>query len=184
MVTKGDRGGGGVNQGEFGINIYRLLYIKVDDQQGYTVQHGRLYSKIYNNLYGKSIQMQIDIIRYGFNPWLGKIPWRRAWQPAPVFLPREIHEQRNLAGYSPQSLKESYIQHAHKDTYRKIQMTLATQMGKNLPTTQETWDQSLGQEDLLEDEMATHSSILAWRFPWTEEPGRIQSTGSQRIREN
>ena len=43
----------------------------------------------------------------------------------------------------------------------------------------ETWVQSLGQEDLLEKEMATHSSVLAWKIPWTEEPGRLQSTGSQ-----
>ena len=52
-------------------------------------------------------------------------------------------------------------------------------MVKNPPAKQETQVQSLGQEDPLEKEMATHSSILAWRIPWTEEPGRIQSTGSQ-----
>ena len=55
---------------------------------------------------------------------------------------------------------------------------------KNLPTmkeTQETWVQSLGQEDPLEKEMATHSSILAWEIPWIEEPGGLQSTGSQRV---
>ena len=46
----------------------------------------------------------------------------------------------------------------------------------------ETWVQPLGQEDPLEKEMATHSSILAWKMPWTEEPGRLQSMGSQRIR--
>ena len=51
---------------------------------------------------------------------------------------------------------------------------------KNLPAMQETWVQSLGWEDLLEKGMATHSSILAWRIPWTEEPGGLQSTGSQR----
>jgi len=45
----------------------------------------------------------------------------------------------------------------------------------------ETWVQSLGWEDPLEKEMATHSSILAWRIPWTEEPGGLQSTGSQRV---
>ena len=50
---------------------------------------------------------------------------------------------------------------------------------KRLPTIWETWVQSLGQEDLLEKEMATHSSILAWKIPWTEEPGRLQSIGSQ-----
>ena len=47
---------------------------------------------------------------------------------------------------------------------------------------QETWVPSLGQEDPLEKEMATHSSLLAWRIPWTEESGGLQSTGSQRVR--
>ena len=54
-------------------------------------------------------------------------------------------------------------------------------MVKNLPAMQETWVRSLGQEDPLGKEMATHSSILAWRILWAEEPGRLQSTGSQRI---
>ena len=54
-------------------------------------------------------------------------------------------------------------------------------MIKNLPATQETWVQSEGQEDLLEEGMATHSSILPWRIPWTEEPGGLQSMGSQRV---
>ena len=49
---------------------------------------------------------------------------------------------------------------------------------------QETWVRSLGQEDPLEKEMATHSSILAWKIPWTEDPGRLQSMGSQRVRHN
>ena len=52
---------------------------------------------------------------------------------------------------------------------------------KHLPAVHETWVRSLGWEDPLEKEMATHSSILAWRIPWTEEPGRLQSTGSQRV---
>ena len=55
-------------------------------------------------------------------------------------------------------------------------------MVKNLPATQETQVQSLAQEDPLEEGMATHSSILAWRVPWAEEPGRLQSMGSQRVR--
>ena len=57
-------------------------------------------------------------------------------------------------------------------------------MVKNLPTVQEPqkmWVQCLGQEDPLEEGMATHSSILAWRIPWTEEPGGPQSTGLQRV---
>ena len=60
--------------------------------------------------------------------------------------------------------------------------SLVAQRLKHLPAMQETWVQSLGREDLLEKEMATHSSILAWRIPWTEEPGRLLSTGSQRVR--
>ena len=51
-----------------------------------------------------------------------------------------------------------------------------------MPTMQETWVQSLGREDLLEKEMATHSSILAWKIPWMVEPGRLQSMGLQRVR--
>ena len=51
---------------------------------------------------------------------------------------------------------------------------------KNLPADQETWVRSLGQEDPPEKEMATHSSILAWRITWTEEPGGLQSTGLQK----
>ena len=54
-------------------------------------------------------------------------------------------------------------------------------MVKRLPTMQETWVQSLGWEDLLEKEMATHSSILAWKIPWTGEPGKLQSMGLQRV---
>ena len=55
---------------------------------------------------------------------------------------------------------------------------------KRLPTMRETRVQSLGQEDPLEKEMATHSSILAWKIPWTEEPGRRQSMGSERVGHN
>ena len=58
------------------------------------------------------------------------------------------------------------------------------QMVKNLPAMQETRVRSLGGEDPLEKEMATHSSILAWRIPWTEEPGGLQSMGLQRVGRN
>ena len=60
--------------------------------------------------------------------------------------------------------------------------SLVAQRLKHLPAMWETWVRSLGREDPLEKEMATHSSILAWRIPWTEEPGGLQSTGSQRVR--
>ena len=59
--------------------------------------------------------------------------------------------------------------------------SLVAQTVKNLPAVQETRIRSLSWEDPLEKEMATHSSILAWRIPWTEEPGRLQSTRSQRV---
>ena len=59
--------------------------------------------------------------------------------------------------------------------------SLVAQMVNNLPAMQETWVRSLSCENPLEKRMATHSSILAWRIPWTEEPGGLQSTGSQRV---
>ena len=62
--------------------------------------------------------------------------------------------------------------------------SLVAQRLKRLPAMRETQVQSLGQEDPLEKEMATHSSILAWRIPWMEEPGRLQSTGSRRVGHN
>ena len=65
-----------------------------------------------------------------------------------------------------------------------IQASLVAQMAKNLPVMQETWIRSLGWEDTLKKGMVNHSSILAWRIPWTEEPGRLQSMESQRVRHN
>ena len=60
-----------------------------------------------------------------------------------------------------------------------MNLAFIAQLVKNLPTMQKTWVQFLGQEDSLEKEMAIHSSILAWKIPWTEEPGRLQSMWSQ-----
>ena len=79
---------------------------------------------------------------------------------------------------------QSEVSQKEKDEYRvlmHIWTSLVAQMVKRLPTMQETRVQSLGQEGLLEKEMATHSSILAWKIPWMEEPGRLQSMGSQRV---
>ena len=61
------------------------------------------------------------------------------------------------------------------------QASLVAQRLKRLPAMRETWVRSLGRGDSLEKEMATHSSVLAWRIPWTEEPSRLQSMGSQRV---
>ena len=59
---------------------------------------------------------------------------------------------------------------------------LVAQLVKNLPAVLETWVQSVGREDPLEEGMATHSRVLAWRIPWTEKPGGLQPTGLQRVR--
>ena len=67
-------------------------------------------------------------------------------------------------------------------TYLNAPASLVAQRLKHLPAMQETWVRTLGQEDPLEKEMATHPSILAWRIPWMEEPGGLQSMGSQRVR--
>ena len=70
---------------------------------------------------------------------------------------------------------------SHGDLMWLMAETLSRVYAKRFPTMQETRVQSLGREDPLEKEMATHSSILAWKIPWTEEPGRLQSVGSQRV---
>ena len=65
-----------------------------------------------------------------------------------------------------------------------IDASLLAHSIKNLPAMQETQVQSVSQEDSLEKEMSTHTSILAWRIPWTEDPRGLQSMGSQRVRHN
>ena len=65
--------------------------------------------------------------------------------------------------------------------FLEYRVSLVAQMVKNLPAVKETQVQSLGQEDSQEKKMATHFSILAWRIPWTEEPGGLQSMGLQRV---
>ena len=72
--------------------------------------------------------------------------------------------------------------HQRSQELCSISHPTGAEMVKNLPAMQEIWVQSLGWEDPLEKGMATHSSILAWRIPWTEEPGRLQSIWSQRVR--
>ena len=69
-------------------------------------------------------------------------------------------------------------------TYDLYKASLVAPSVKNLLIVQGTWVQSLGQEDPLEKEMATHSSIVAWKIPWTEEPAWLQSMGSQRVGDN
>ena len=74
------------------------------------------------------------------------------------------------------------LRYADNTALMAEETSLVAQTVKRLPTMRETQVQSLGWEDLLEKEMATHSSILAWKIPWTEEPVRLQSMGSQTVR--
>ena len=74
-----------------------------------------------------------------------------------------------------------HFSHKFIEKYSSL-TSLVVQMVKNLSATQEAHDRSLDQEDPLEKGMATPSSILAWRIPWTEEPARLQSMGSQTVR--
>ena len=69
-----------------------------------------------------------------------------------------------------------------KEKLPRAMASLVAQRVKRLPAVQETWVRSLGQGDPLEKEMATHSSTLAWKVPWTEKPGRLQSMGLQGVR--
>ena len=97
----------------------------------------------------------------------------------PVLLPGKSHGQRSLVGYSPWSYRVVHDWVISLPWYEAI--TLVAQRLKCLPSMQETLVQSLGWEDPLEKEMATHSSILTWRIPWTEEPGGLQSTGHKEL---
>ena len=72
-------------------------------------------------------------------------------------------------------------QSAFESVFITSQLSLVAQTVKHLSTMRETWVRSLGREDPLEKEMAIHSSTIAWKIPWTEEPGRLQSMGSQRV---
>ena len=85
-------------------------------------------------------------------------------------------------GFAPRCLTPDLCFHVSAALSFIIGVGMVAQMIKNLPAVQETWVQPLGQEDPLEEGMATHSGILAWRVPWTEEPGELQCTGSQRVR--
>ena len=99
------------------------------------------------------------------------LAWRISWMEEPGRL-QSMASQR--VGHDwPQKQQHTYMWGF-----------LAAQMVKSLPAMQETWVSSLGQVDPLEKGMATFSSILTWRIPWTEEPGGLQSMGSQRVWHN
>ena len=95
---------------------------------------------------------------------------------------KERTQKKNYRGFSGSPVVETWPSNA--GGMGLISGWEVAQMVKRLPTMQETWVQSLGWENLLEKDMATHSNILAWKIPWTEEHGRLQSMGLQRVRHN
>ena len=115
----------------------------------------------------------------GSIPGLGRSLGEGNGYPLQYSPPGKSHGQRSVAGYSPWGCKES-------DTTKKLTLwaSLVAQTIKNLLAMQETRVRSLGREEPLEKGMATHSSILAWRIPWTEDPEGLQYMGSQRVRHN
>ena len=88
----------------------------------------------------------------------------------------------SLEGYRRGRQRVRWLHSIPGHEFEQNWASLVAQRLKRLSAMQETWVRSLGWEDLLEKEMATHSSILAWRIPWTEKPGGLQSTGSQKSR--
>ena len=85
-------------------------------------------------------------------------------------------------GFLPSPHLQTPSHHGLKLQYVNWRTSLVAQIVNHLPAMQETWVLSLDQEDPLEKGMATHSNILAWRIPWTQDPGRLQSMESQRVR--
>ena len=98
-----------------------------------------------------------------------KIPW--------------LEEPGQLQSMESQSVGHEWVT-SHSLSFYNLYGLFVTQTVKHLPTMWETRVQSLGQEDPLEKEMATHSSILAWKIPWMKDPGRLQSIGLQKVGHN
>ena len=96
-------------------------------------------------------------------------------------IPWTEEEPDGPQSMGPQSRIRQSNQHTSVCLLYICMASLVAQRVKRLPAMLETRVQSLGQEDPLQKEMATHSSILAWKIPWTEEPGGLQTTGSQRV---
>ena len=113
------------------------------------------------------------------------LPLGHQGNPKTLFLNKVLNVYKNIYSephrYTIQIQQLIIVTFTQSLPYR-VWAFLMAQIVKNAPAIQETWVWSLGWEDPLEEGMATHSSILAWRIPWTEEPGGLQSIGSQRLR--
>ena len=120
------------------------------------------------------------------------LPYRkrlRKWMTNRSFKKRQWHHPHMNSEYSSihrglvreSWLTKTLLHNEHYEVLVKYWTSLVAQMVKGLSTMWETWVQSLGWEDPLEKEMAIHSRAIAWKIPWTEEPGRLQPMGSQRV---
>ena len=113
----------------------------------------------------------------------GKVPSILEWVES--LLPMQRSKDKQETGSDISILKHGIISLLNIHILLPLYwVSLVVQMVKNMPAIWETWVRSLGWEDSLEEGMATHSSILAWRIPWTEEPGGLQSMGLTRVRHN
>ena len=103
----------------------------------------------------------------------------------PYFVLNAVYEFSKGDGGKPEGTEHIECGASTEQELKKLQLSFpGAQTVKRLSTMRETWVRSLGQEDPLEKEMAIHSSTIAWKIPWTEEPGRLQSMGLQRVGHN
>ena len=117
----------------------------------------------------------------GLIPGSGRSPGEGNGNPLQHSCLENPTDGRSLIAYSPWGRKESDVID-FTSLHNHVRTSPVAQMVKSLPAMRKTWVRSLGREDPLEKEMAIHSSILAWKIPWTEEPDRLQSMGSKRVR--
>ena len=147
-----------------------IIFNKVQKQASYYKVHGYLYRKQKKNLLSKERQKNDELD-------LGK------WCEDDKAGRQNGEEHRGRLGITnARGLKMS--DGFTGSCFITMLASLVAQLVKCLPAVQETWVWSLGREDPLEKEMATHSSTLAWTIPWMEEPGRLQSMGSKTVRHN
>ena len=132
------------------------------------------------------IGMKTDLFQSCGHCWVFQICWHTEYS---TFTASSFRIWNSSTGSSslPLALFVVMLPKVHLTSYSRVLLMpkdLVDQMVKNLPSMLETWVLSLGWEDPLEKGMATQSSILAWRIPWAEEPGRLQSMGLQRVRQD
>ena len=117
-----------------------------------------------------------------WGPWLNSGHFSLLWLSTSLLL--ALLSLSFPLAHSPQTGRNFCSGLLDREMIAPICSSLVVKMVSNLPAMKEIWVWSLGEEDSLEKGIATHSSILAWRIPWTEEPGGLQSMGSQRVRHN